>query len=164
MTPILDVRRRRWAVAGFLLGVWPALVSLGCASAGPAHGLPTAPSGWPVARAPVTAQFGVPRSGGDHQGIDLAAPKGSAVRVTADGEVVFAGRDGRYGRTVVVDHGGGYATRYAHLKKVETKPGKRVRRGDLIGRVGSSGRASGPHLHYEVILNGTPVNPRPYLD
>ena len=86
------------------------------------------------------------------------------MRTTADGTVVAAGKDGRYGKTVVVDHGAGFRTRYAHLKKIETKKGKRVKRGDQIGRVGKSGNASGAHLHYEVLKNGTPVNPRAYLE
>ena len=88
----------------------------------------------------------------------------TTVRVTADGRVIAAGKDGRYGRTVVVDHGGGYRTRYAHLKKIDTSEGRRVHRGDRIGRVGKSGNASGAHLHYEVLINGVPVNPRPYLE
>ena len=124
------------------------------------------PSGWPVVRAVVvvTAEFGAPRGGSRHQGIDLAAPAGTPVWVTADGKVIFAGKDGRYGRTILVDHGGGYRTRYAHLKRIDTKNGKTVKRGDVIGRVGKSGNASGAHLHYEVLRNGTPVNPRAYLD
>lgn len=146
--------------------LWLAIVaaSVGCGSSKPPGHSSPVPSGRPVGHAVVTAEFGEQRGGGRHEGIDLAAPKGTPVWVTADGEVVFAGRDRRYGRTVVVDHGGGYATRYAHLKEIETRVGKRVRRGDVIGRVGSSGRASGPHLHYEVLRNGVPVDPRPYLD
>jgi murein DD-endopeptidase MepM/ murein hydrolase activator NlpD len=77
---------------------------------------------------------------------------------------MIAERDGRYGRTVVVDHGAGYRTRYAHLKRIKTSVGNRLRRGDVIGLVGKSGNASGTHLHYEVIRNGVPVDPRPYLD
>jgi murein DD-endopeptidase MepM/ murein hydrolase activator NlpD len=124
------------------------------------------PAGWPVDRSKVvvTAEFAVPRGGSRHQGIDLAAPMGTSVRTTADGFVVVAGKDGRYGKTVLVDHGGGYRTRYAHLRRIETQKGKRVQRGELIGRVGKSGNASGTHLHYEVIKNGVPVNPRAYLD
>ena len=124
------------------------------------------PSGWPVERSEVvvTAEFGEPRGSSRHEGIDLAASAGTPVRVTADGKVLVAEKEGRYGRTVVVDHGGGYRTRYAHLKKIETKRGKRVVRGELIGRVGKSGNASGAHLHYEVIKNGAPVNPRGFLE
>lgn len=111
----------------------------------------------------MTAEFGVPRGGSHHQGIDLAASAGTPVWATADGTVVVAGKDGRYGKTVLIDHGGGFRTRYAHLKKIEVKKGKRVERGDTIGRVGKSGNASGAHLHYEVIKNGAPVNPRGYF-
>ncbi len=112
----------------------------------------------------MTAEFGVPRGGSRHEGIDLAAPAGTPVRATGDGTVITAGKDGRYGKSVVIDYGGGFRTRYAHLKKIETKKGKRVRRGDLIGKVGKSGNASGAHLHYEVLKNGVPVDPRPYLN
>jgi murein DD-endopeptidase MepM/ murein hydrolase activator NlpD len=138
----------------------------GCASSSKQQSSFKSPSGWPVAPAKVlvTAEFGVPRGSSRHQGIDLAAPAGTPIRATADGKVFFAGKDGRYGRTVLIDHGGGYRTRYAHLKKIDTKRGKRVRRGDQIGRVGKSGNASGAHLHYEVLENGTPVNPRAYLE
>lgn len=136
-----------------------------CASAGRIESPAGVPSGWPVERSEVvvTAEFGEPRGSSRHEGIDLAAPAGTPVRVSADGKVVVAEKDGRYGRTVVVDHGGGYRTRYAHLKKIETKRGKRVVRGELIGRVGKSGNASGTHLHYEVLRDGAAVNPRPYL-
>jgi len=138
----------------------------GCASSGSERQPSNTPSVWPVARAKVivTAEFGVARGGSRHQGIDLAAPAGTLVWATADGTVVVTGKSGRYGKTVVIDHGAGYRTRYAHLKKIETKKGKRVRRGDVIGKVGKSGNASGAHLHYEVLKNGTPVNPRAYLE
>jgi murein DD-endopeptidase MepM/ murein hydrolase activator NlpD len=136
-----------------------------CSSGRPAGPPSTIPSGWPIAYGTitVTAEFGAPRRGARHQGIDLAAPAGTPVWATASGKVVFAGRDGSYGRTVVIDHGAGFMTRYAHLKKIETKKGKRVERGNVIGRVGKSGNASGAHLHYEVLRNGVPVNPRGYL-
>jgi len=142
------------------------LTIAGCSSGRHRSSPPTLPSGWPIAYATVvvTAEFGAPRGRRSyHQGIDLAAPAGTKVRATADGKVVFAGRDGSYGRTVVIDHRNGYRTRYAHLKRVDTRVGARIRRGDVIGRVGKSGNASGTHLHYEVIRNGVPVDPRPYL-
>ena len=153
--------RLRWCV---VLGL--AVTVQACASGRQYQQPSNAPSGWPVERAKVvvTAEFGVPRGGSRHQGIDLAAPAGTPVRTTADGTVVAAGKDGRYGKTVVVDHGAGFRTRYAHLKKIETKKGKRVKRGDQIGRVGKSGNASGAHLHYEVLKNGVPVDPRAYLE
>ncbi len=150
----------RGAAAAVLL-----VATAACSSSRPATPASTIPSGWPVAygTVTVTAEFGVPRGASRHEGIDLAAPAGTPVTATAAGKVVFAGKDGRYGKTVVIDHGGGYRTRYAHLKKIETKKGKRVERGDVIGRVGKSGNASGAHLHYEVLKNGVAVNPRGYL-
>lgn len=147
-----------------LLGL--TLILQACASGKHSQQQVEVPSGWPVAPAKVvvTAEFGAPRGSSRHEGIDLAAPAGTPVWATADGRVVSAGKDGRYGKTVVIDHGSGFRTRYAHLKKIETKRGKRVERGDTIGRVGKSGNASGAHLHYEVLRNGVPVNPRVYLD
>jgi murein DD-endopeptidase MepM/ murein hydrolase activator NlpD len=85
------------------------------------------------------------------------------VWATADGKVVVAERDGAYGRTVVIDHGNGFSTRYAHLRRIKVARGDRVRWGDTVGTVGKSGRASGSHLHYEVRRNGAPLDPRPYL-
>lgn len=156
---------QRWTVPGVLSCGLVMAALIGCGSSRSIDLDSIVPSGWPVAygTVTVTAEFGAPRGGARHQGIDLVAPAGTPVRATAPGKVVFAGKDGRYGRTVVIDHGAGTMTRYAHLKKIETKKGKRVDRGDLIGRVGKSGNASGPHLHYEVIRNGVPVNPRGYL-
>ena len=99
-----------------------------------------------------------------HNGIDIAVPRGTAVYATADGTVGFAGRGGdHFGRKVVIDHGNGLQTVYAHLSGIKTKEGRHVLRGEVIGKVGSSGRATGPHLHYEVRLNGKPVNPAAYL-
>jgi len=136
-----------------------------CASGGPHHPMVEIPSGWPVERSKVvvSAEFGELRGNSRHQGIDLAAPAGTPVRATAGGRVIVAEREGGYGRTVVVDHGGGLRTRYAHLKRIETSVGRRVKRGQLLGRVGKSGNANGTHLHYEVLRHGTPVDPRLYL-
>jgi len=93
----------------------------------------------------------------------MTAPKGTKVRSTADGRVTFAGRSGDFGRLVVVEHANGYETRYAHLKSMSVNKGKKLKRGAVVGTVGESGNATGPHLHYEVRLQGTPVNPRSYL-
>lgn len=99
-----------------------------------------------------------------HNGIDIVVPRGTDVHATADGKVVFAGRGGDHlGRKVVIDHGNGLRTVYAHLARVKAKEGRRLMRGAVIGKVGSSGRATGPHLHYEVRLNGKAVNPAAYL-
>ena len=137
----------------------------GCASGGKADRESTTPSGWPVDStvASVSSEFGARRSGPWHQGIDLSAPKGSPVRATAAGKVVVAERSGAYGRTVVIDHGHGTRTRYAHLKSIAVEQGKRVAAGEVIGKVGKSGNASGFHLHYEVVVDGTPVDPRPFM-
>jgi murein DD-endopeptidase MepM/ murein hydrolase activator NlpD len=138
---------------------------MGCASGRGDVEPSSVPRGWPVPYdiAIVSSAFGVPRGGSRHQGLDLSAPKGTKVRATADGRVTFAGRSGDFGRLVVIEHSGGYETRYAHLKSIEVTKGKKLKRGAVIGRVGKSGNATGFHLHYEIRLQGTPVNPRSYL-
>jgi murein DD-endopeptidase MepM/ murein hydrolase activator NlpD len=98
-----------------------------------------------------------------HLGIDIVAPKGSPIKATADGVVRIAAREGQYGNLVALGHPGGLSTRYAHLNKIDVKVGQTVKKGDIIGSVGMTGRTTGPHLHYEVRLNDRPVNPRPYL-
>ena len=125
------------------------------------------PSIWPV-RGFVTSPFG-PRESpyGEgremHPGIDISAGYGNPVTVAGNGEVVFAGRDGGYGGLVVIDHGGRLQTLYGHLSKLYVREGQQVRRGQAIGAVGATGRATGAHLHYEVRMNGAPVDPRRYL-
>jgi murein DD-endopeptidase MepM/ murein hydrolase activator NlpD len=98
-----------------------------------------------------------------HTGVDIAAWPGTPVRATADGIVVFAGWSGESGKLVVIEHGFGYTTCYAHNKKILVKVGQVVRRGDVIAYVGSTGRVTGPHVHYEVWVDKKPVNPIPYL-
>lgn len=98
-----------------------------------------------------------------HRGMDLSAERGSSIVATADGRVVFAGRDGDYGLTVNIDHGNGLETRYAHVLDLRVRSGQRVRRGQEIARVGSSGRSTAPHVHYEVRQNGRAVNPQSYV-
>ncbi len=99
-----------------------------------------------------------------HQGFDIGAPKGTKVIATADGIITFAGTKGTLGRTVIIDHGHGMVTRYGHLYKILKQSGKHVKRGEVIARIGSSGRSTGYHLHYEIRINGIPVNPEKYLD
>lgn len=94
-----------------------------------------------------------------HQGLDISADHGSPVYSTADGTVILARREGAYGNLITVDHGYGLETRYGHLSKYEVKSGEKVKRGQIVGRVGSTGRATGPHLHYEVRVNGRLLNP-----
>lgn len=101
--------------------------------------------------------------GSFHRGVDIGAPYGTPVKATADGLVVQAGYVGGYGRLVVIDHGNGMQTWYAHLSRITVLPGQEVRRGEIIGGVGSSGRVTAPHLHYEVRIGGNPVNPSNYL-
>ena len=102
--------------------------------------------------------------GAFHKGVDITAPTGTTVRTTADGIVVQAEMvAGGYGRLVIVDHGGGLQTYYAHLSKISVHAGQELHRGDVVGQVGSSGRTTAPHLHYEVHVGGTPVNPYRYL-
>lgn len=95
----------------------------------------------------------------DHDGIDLAAPMGAPVRAVADGVVIFADPYAGYGNLVVVLHKAGITTHYGHLSKIEVAPGKRIKAGQIIGKVGSTGISTGPHLHWEVRVNGEAVDP-----
>ena len=115
-----------------------------------------------------TSGFGIRRDPVDgraafHQGLDISAPAGKAVHATADGVVVRSGLYGELGNAVVLSHGFGLTTRYGHLSRVTALPGQRVRRGDVIGYVGNTGRSTGYHLHYEVLEDGQPVNPLAYI-
>jgi murein DD-endopeptidase MepM/ murein hydrolase activator NlpD len=101
--------------------------------------------------------------GSFHAGVDISSQYGDAVRATADGVVTAVETRAGYGRLVVVDHGFGISTWYGHLSGFNTRPGERVKRGDVVGYVGVSGRVTGPHVHYEVRLYGAPVNPWRYL-
>jgi murein DD-endopeptidase MepM/ murein hydrolase activator NlpD len=98
-----------------------------------------------------------------HEGVDFSARRGSRVFATADGVVRFAGYDGAYGNTVEIDHGGGVTTRYCHNSKLAVAKGERVKRGDVVAYVGSSGRSSGCHVHYEVRIAGRPQDPMKYI-
>jgi murein DD-endopeptidase MepM/ murein hydrolase activator NlpD len=100
---------------------------------------------------------------GNHQGVDIAAAPGQPVRASADGIVMRAGNLGGLGNAIFVAHGYGISTRYGHLSKIEVRPGQRIKRGDVIGRVGNTGRSTGYHLHYEVRQDGEPVNPLAYI-
>ena len=123
----------------------------------------TTPSIWPAAGY-VSSPYGL-RFGGTefHQGIDIAAEMGTPIVATADGVVTAAGWNGGYGNMVDIDHGSGIVTRYGHASAVAVSVGQQVRRGEVIAYVGSTGRSTGPHVHYEVRVNGAPVNPAAYL-
>lgn len=121
------------------------------------------PSIWP-ARGWLTSTMGHrrdPINGGDdfHAGLDIAGDKGQPVYATAEGRVVQSGYQGAYGNTILLDHGFGLQTRYGHLQDASVRNGHHVKRGDIIGHVGATGRATGYHLHYEVLANGRLLNP-----
>jgi murein DD-endopeptidase MepM/ murein hydrolase activator NlpD len=121
------------------------------------------PSIWPVVGY-LSSMFGSrrdPFTGGPdfHPGLDIAANTGAPIRATADGTIESAGYAGNYGRAVVVKHGFGISTRYGHMSRIAVSTGQTIRRGDVIGYVGSSGRATSAHLHYEILLNGQAINP-----
>lgn len=99
-----------------------------------------------------------------HKGIDIAVPYGSDVRCTAQGTVIFAGVKGGYGNCVIISHGNGLATLYAHLSQIVVRANEKVKVGQVIAKSGNSGRSTGPHLHYEVHKNNTPVNPKLFLN
>lgn len=125
-------------------------------------------AGRPVNSGWLSSQYGIrrdPFNGNPtmHRGIDYAAPEGTPVMVTGAGIVTFAGRRAAYGNLVEVDHGGGLRTRYAHLKNYAVEVGDVVTRGQKIGQVGQTGRATGPHVHYEVLQNGRHLNPAEYV-
>ncbi|MCD6224997.1 MAG: M23 family metallopeptidase [Deltaproteobacteria bacterium] len=98
-----------------------------------------------------------------HRGLDLATRQGDPIFATADGLVTFSGTKGLLGKTIVIDHGHGMVTRYGHIYKILKKRGDRVKRGDIIALVGSTGHSTGPHVHYEVRLNGISVNPEKFI-
>jgi murein DD-endopeptidase MepM/ murein hydrolase activator NlpD len=100
---------------------------------------------------------------GTHNAVDISSAVGQAVRAPADGIVVKAEWANGYGNVIYISHGYGYSTRYGHLSGYAVRPGQRIKRGDILGYVGSTGRSTGPHLHYEVRLNNNPVNPLAYI-
>jgi murein DD-endopeptidase MepM/ murein hydrolase activator NlpD len=125
------------------------------------------PSLWPVAGR-VESNFGgrmdpFSGEGAFHTGVDIQASFGTPVHAAADGVVLLAEFTGGYGKLVAVEHGGGMRTMYAHLSRYNVVPGQEVRRGDVIAYSGSTGASTGPHLHFEVRMGGSPVNPYPYL-
>lgn len=125
------------------------------------------PSLWP-AKGFITSEFGWrkdPVTGVTeyHEGIDIAGAYGGQVRAAAEGIVIEAGNDAGYGKVVVIDHGYGIVTRYAHLSRSYVVVGQKVKKGGVIGAIGSSGKSTGPHVHYEVRIDGVPVNPVKYL-
>jgi len=126
-----------------------------------------APALWPV-MGRITSSFGeridpFNGEGAFHSGVDIGSSYGHAIVAPADGVVTLTDTLGGYGKTIMIDHGNSICTRYGHLSGFAVTPGQRVQRGDVIGYVGESGRSTGPHLHYEVRIYDTPVNPYKYL-
>jgi murein DD-endopeptidase MepM/ murein hydrolase activator NlpD len=98
-----------------------------------------------------------------HKGLDVATRTGTPIIAPADGLAIFSGREGGFGNMLAIDHGYGIVTKYAHCSTIDVKIGQKVKRGDIIARVGNTGRSTGPHLHYEVAVNGVAVNPSRYI-
>jgi murein DD-endopeptidase MepM/ murein hydrolase activator NlpD len=128
------------------------------------------PSIWPavVKRRAISSPYGYRKDPFSlrvrlHDGTDITAPAGTPVVATADGKITFAGYDGDYGKIVRISHGNEMETCYGHLQSYSVAPGQAVKRGDVIGKVGTTGRTTGPHIHYEVRINGKTVNPTKYL-
>ena len=150
-----------------LFAQWEALD--GGSPTAPVATLPVSvPSRMPLSDASLTSSYGMrthPVLGGRrrHNGVDLAAPTGTPVYATADGYVERANWFSSYGKYIQIDHGAEVETRFAHLSKISVNAGERVKKGQLIGYVGSTGRSTGPHLHYEVRIEGQPVDPTPYM-
>ena len=116
---------------------------------------------WPVSGT-LTSPFGM-RWGRMHEGIDIGAPEGTPIYAAAGGTVIYAGWEGGYGNLTVIDHGNGLSTAYGHQSQIAASNGQTVARGQVIGYVGNTGHSFGPHLHFEVRVNGTPVDPLQYL-
>ncbi len=121
----------------------------------PVYGVISSPYGWRIHPIKKVKSF--------HTGIDIAAPEGAPVFAADSGVVRFAGKNGGYGYFILIDHGGTYSTAYGHLSKIDVYVGQKVSRGQLIGRVGSTGFSTGPHLHFEVRIRGKHTNPLAYL-
>jgi murein DD-endopeptidase MepM/ murein hydrolase activator NlpD len=117
---------------------------------------------WPV-NGPITGVFGEARPGHMHAGIDISAPTGTPIRAADSGRVAIAGWVGGYGQYTCIQHGGGLSTCYAHQSRIGVSVGQSVSQGRVIGAVGSTGHSTGPHLHFETRINGSPVNPMGYL-
>lgn len=129
--------------------------------------LDATPTVWPV-RGWVTSGFGYrvsPFTGANqlHEGLDIAASLGTSIRSPASGRVMAVDTSEGFGKTLLIDHGYGFVTMYGHNSEIYVKPGQRVKRGDVVAAVGNTGRTTGPHVHYELRMNGVPINPMKYI-
>nr|WP_240795555.1 M23 family metallopeptidase [Aquibacillus halophilus] len=126
------------------------------------------PTYWPANADRITSKFGnrfdpfTARSS-THTGIDIAGPYGTEIYATADGEVIFADRHGGYGNSIIIKHTSELETRFAHLSEIIVETGQKVKKGETIGHMGSTGRSTGVHLHYEVLHNEIPIDPYDYM-
>ncbi|MCJ7665872.1 MAG: M23 family metallopeptidase, partial [Actinobacteria bacterium] len=120
------------------------------------------PDIWPT-WGTMTSRFNIRRSGRWHKGLDIANSTGTSINATASGVVIYAGWHGGYGNKIVIYHGFGYTTVYAHLYKMYVQVGDEVEKGEVIGKMGNTGNSTGPHLHYEVLVDGIPNNPQSFL-
>lgn len=132
-------------------------VSAGETAASVFRALPIGQLEWPVVGR-ISSAYGI-RDGKPHEGIDIAAGYGAPIKAAMEGRVVFAGPRGTYGLTVILDHGDGLRTLYAHSSEILVSEGERVTRGQVIALVGNTGKSTGPHLHMEMLINGTPYDP-----
>ena len=151
-----------------LFAQWESLDAKGPAAIATVKPTVAIPSQMPLQDARMSSDYGMrnhPVLGrrASHKGVDLAAPTGTPIYATADGVVERADWFSSYGLFIKIDHGADLETRYAHMSKLAVAAGERVRKGDVIGYVGSTGRSTGPHLHYEVRIDGQAVNPVPYM-
>jgi murein DD-endopeptidase MepM/ murein hydrolase activator NlpD len=145
---LLDERLNRWSALRILLVSLPLTAPVDQYRISSSYGARTDPVNGRKAK---------------HRAVDFAAPSGASIYATAPGKIVFAGWRGRYGRTIEIDHGHGIRTRYAHLRKILVKVGDEVDHRQKIGLVGSSGRSTGPHVHYEVRYKNQARNPMKFL-
>ncbi|MBV7258729.1 M23 family metallopeptidase [Erythrobacter sp. WH158] len=151
-----------------LFASWTALDEKGPGAPVTQQPVVSVPSRSPLAGAKLTSGYGmrnhpVLRRRARHKGVDLAAPTGTPIYATADGIIERADWFSSYGLYISIDHGSDLETRYAHMSRLAVAAGDAVRKGDVIGYVGSTGRSTGPHLHYEVRVDGVAVNPIPYM-
>jgi murein DD-endopeptidase MepM/ murein hydrolase activator NlpD len=133
------------------------------------HAVRALPIGAPISRYSLTSPWGVRRDPFNnqpamHNGLDMAAPKGTEIKARAPGKVTFAGRNGVYGNMVEIDHGHGIRTRYGHMSAIAVQKGQKVAARDKLGAVGSTGRSTAPHLHYEVLFRGKTLDPRKFVE
>lgn len=142
-------------------GLWlPGPGSAGRRVRGPVAGdTATTPNLWPLTESGFITQSLLDGTQGDHPGVDIAVPGGSYIRAAGGGEVIEAARDPVYGLFVLIDHGGNVWTRYGHASYLAVERGQRVRQGEVIALTGSTGRSTAPHLHFEILRNGRPIDP-----